>query len=45
VIALLGTVDYGEDTGKWIEVTLLITGEVAETPFEGVDTLRVLLKG
>ena len=42
---LLGTVDYGEDTGKSVEVTLEITGEAAGTPFEGVDTIRVLLKG
>jgi len=45
VIEWLGTVDYGEDTGKIIEVTLVITGEAAGTPFEGADTIRVLLKG
>jgi len=44
VIALLGTHDYGEDTGKSVEVALVITGEAAGTPFEGVDTIRVLLK-
>ena len=45
VIALLGTHDYGEDTGKSVDVALVITGDAAGTPFEGVDTIRVLLKG
>jgi len=45
IIEWLGTADYSEDTGKYVEVTLEITGEVAGTPFEGVDTVRVLLKG
>jgi len=45
VIALLGTYDYGEDTGKSVDVALVITGNAAGTPFEGVDTTRVLLKG
>jgi len=45
VIALLGTHDYGEDTGKSVDVALVITGEAAGMPFEGVDTIRVLLKG
>jgi len=45
VIEWLGTVDYGEDTEKSVEVTIAITGEVAGTPFEGVDAVRVLLKG
>jgi len=44
VIALLGTHDYGEDTGKSVDVALVITGEVAGTPFEGNDTIRILLK-
>jgi len=45
VITWLGTVDYGEDPGKSVEVTLVITGEVTGTPFEGADTVRLLLKG
>jgi len=45
VVEWLGAADYGEDTGKSAEVALAITGEVAGTPFEGVDTIRVLLKG
>jgi len=45
VISLIGTVDYSEDTGKSIEVTLVITGKVAGTSFESADIVRVLLKG
>jgi len=45
IVEWLGSVDYGEDTGKSLEVTLAITGEVAGTPFEGIGTIRVLLKG
>ncbi len=45
IIEWLGTADYGEDTGKSAEVILVITGEAAGTLFEGVDTIRVLLKG
>ena len=45
VIALLGTCDYGEETGKSVDVALAITGEATGTLFEGVDTIRVLLKG
>lgn len=45
VMELLGTVDYGEDTGKSVEVTLTITGEVAEAPFEGSEIVKVLFKG
>lgn len=44
VIALLGTYDYGEDDGKSVDVALVITGQASGTPFEGVDTIRVLLK-
>jgi len=45
VIEWLGTADYSEDTGKSVEVTLVITGKVAGTPFEGADTIRILSKG
>lgn len=45
VIEWLGTVDHSEDTGKSVEVTFVVTGEVAGTPFEGADTIRVLSKG
>ena len=48
VLEWIGSADYGEDTGKSVEVTLTITGEVdgAEpSPFEGSDTVKVLLKG
>jgi len=45
VTALLGTYDYGEETGRSVDVALVIAGEVSRTPFEGIDTIRVLLKG
>lgn len=45
VIDWLRLVDYGQDTGKSFEVNLKITGTVAGTPFEGADTVKVLLKG
>lgn len=45
VLEWLGTADYSEDTGKSVEVTLTVTGEVAGETFEGSDTVRVLLKG
>jgi hypothetical protein len=45
LIDWLGTFDFSEDTGKNIEVALIITGEVAGTFFEGSDTVKVLLKG
>lgn len=44
VVAWIGSVDYDDDTGKSENVALVITGEVAETSFEGSDTIRVLLK-
>lgn len=48
VLEWLGTQDYGEDTGKSVEVALTITGEVMgvePSPFECSDTVKVLLKG
>jgi len=48
IIEWLGIGDYGEDTGKSVEVTLTITGEVMgvePSPFEGSDSVEVLLKG
>jgi len=48
IIEWLGTGDYGEDTEKSVEVTLTITGEVMgvePSPFEGSDSVKVLLKG
>jgi len=45
VIALLGARDFGEETGKSVDVALAITGDAAGMLFEGVDTVKVLLKG
>jgi len=45
VIEWLRLADYSQYTGKSLDVNLEITGMAAGTPFEGVDTVKVLLKG
>lgn len=44
MIQWLNTNDYGEDTGKYYEVNLTITGTVAGTQFSGTDRVKVLKK-
>jgi hypothetical protein len=45
VIEYLGTDNCEEDTGNDELVELFVTGEVADTTFEGSDTIRVIKKG
>lgn len=45
VIEWLRLADYSQYTGKSLDLNLKITGMAAGTPFEGVDTVKVLLKG
>ena len=40
----LGTIDHGEDTGKYYEISLTITGTVTVTQFSGADKIKVLQK-
>ena len=40
----LGTIDYSEDTGKYYEINMTVTGTVVETQFAGTDNIRVLMK-
>ena len=42
MIEWLGTIDFGEDTGKYYEISLTITGTVAVTQFSGSDRIKVL---
>jgi len=42
IIEWLDTNDYGEDTGKYYEINLTITGTVSGTQFAGTDQVRVL---
>jgi len=42
IIEWLNTNDYGEDTGKYYEINLTITGTVSGTQFAGTDQVRVL---
>lgn len=43
VIDFLGTMDFADETGKFREVTLTISGAVGEETFEGSDTVKVIL--
>jgi len=45
VIDWLRLADCSQYTGKSLALNLKITGMAAGTPFEGVDTVKVLLKG
>jgi len=42
IIEWLDTNDYGEDTGKYYEINLTITGTVSGTQFAGTDQVKVL---
>jgi len=42
IIEWLDTNDYGEDTGKYYEINLTITGTVSGTQFTGTDQVKVL---
>lgn len=44
MIELLGTNDFGENTGKYFVINLTITGTVADTEFIGTGRIRVLKK-
>ena len=43
VIVYLEEIDYADDTGKHKLIELSVTGEVAGAPFEGSDTIRVIV--
>ena len=43
VVEYVGTIDYIEETGKAKLKELFVTGEVACAPFEGSDTIKVIV--
>lgn len=44
IIEWLGAMDYSEETGKSCLITVSITGNVLDVPFEGPNTIKMLRK-
>lgn len=44
IIEWLGAIDYSEETGKSCLMTVSVTGNVLDVPFEGSDTIKMLRK-
>jgi len=44
IIQWLDAIDHGEDTGKYYEINLTITGTVAGIPFSATDKIKMLTK-